>query len=117
MQMIERRWVILVTLFVARSCFGYQFQSIASSAAQIEAELHIGFAAIGTLIGLYMLPGAFLSLPGGMFGARFGDRAVCFTGVALMIGGGLLTGVGDGVLPLTVGRLVSGVGAVLFNIA
>ena len=49
--MIEQRWLMLVVLFVARTSFGYQFQSVASSAALIEAELHVGYAAIGTLIG------------------------------------------------------------------
>src|SRR5262245_23428897 len=73
-RMIDQRWLMLVVLFVARSSFGYQFQSLASSAALIEAELHIGYALIGTLIGLYTIPGALLSLPGGMIGARFGDR-------------------------------------------
>ena len=112
--MIDQRWLILVVLFVARSSFGYQFQSVASSAALIEAELHIGYAAIGTLIGLYTIPGAFLSVPGGMLGARFGDRTVGVTGLVLMIGGGLLMCTGDTVLPLTVGRLISGAGSVLF---
>ena len=113
-RMIDQRWLILVVLFVARSSFGYQFQSVASSAPLIEAELHIGYAAIGTLIGLYTIPGAFLSVPGGMLGARFGDRTVGVTGLVLMIGGGLLMCTGDTVLPLTVGRLISGAGSVLF---
>jgi predicted MFS family arabinose efflux permease len=114
--MIDQRWLILFVLFVARSSFGYQFQSVASSAALIEAELHVGYAAIGTLIGLYTIPGAFLSLPGGVLGARFGDRAVGAAGLVLMIGGGLLTCAGDTVLPLTAGRLISGAGAVLFSL-
>ena len=111
----NKRWLMLVVLFVARTSFGYQFQSLASSAALIEAELHIGYAVIGTLIGLYTIPGAFLSLPGGVLGARFGDRAVVATGLVLMIGGGLLTCAGD-MLPLTAGRLISGAGSVLFGL-
>ena len=114
--MIDQRWLILVVLFVARSSFGYQFQSVASAAPLIEAELHIGYAAIGTLIGLYTIPGAFLSVPGGMLGARFGDRTIAVTGLVLMIGGGLLMCTGDTVLPLTAGRLISGTGAVLFSL-
>jgi len=114
--MIDQRWLILVVLFVARTSFGYQFQSLASSAALIEAELHIGYAIIGTLIGLYTIPGAFLSLPAGILGARFGDRAVGATGLLMMIGGGLLTCAGDTVLPLTAGRLISGAGSVLFSL-
>ena len=114
--MIDQRWVTLAVLFVARSSFGYQFQTVASSAASIETELQIGYAAIGMLIGLYTIPGAFLSLPGGVLGARFGDRAIGVAGLVLMIGGGLLMCVGDTVLPLTAGRLISGAGSVLFGL-
>lgn len=114
--MIGSRWLVLAVLFVARSSMGYQFQSVASTALLIGAEFHIGYAVIGTLIGLYTIPGAVLSLPGGLFGARFGDRAVCVAGLTMMIGGGLLTCVGDSVWPLTVGRLISGAGSILFNL-
>lgn len=114
--MIDQRWLVLVVLFVARTSFGYQFQSVASSAALIEAELHIGYAVIGTLIGLYTIPGTFLALPGGVLGARFGDRTVGTVGLLLMIGGGLLMCAGDTVLPLTAGRLISGAGSVLFGL-
>ena len=93
--MIDQRWLILVVLFVARSSFGYQFQSVASSAALIEAELHIGYAAIGTLIGLYTIPGAFLSVPGGMSEPASATARSAVTGLVLMIGGGLLMCTGD----------------------
>lgn len=115
-RLIGQRWLVLIVLFVARSSMGYQFQSIASMAPWIDSEFHVGYAVIGSLIGLYTIPGAILSLPGGLFGARFGDRAVCLTGLLLMIGGGLLSCVGDTVLPLTAGRLISGAGAILFNL-
>lgn len=114
--MIGQRWLVLTVLFVARGSMGYQFQSVASVASWIDSEFHVGYAVIGTVIGLYTIPGAILSLPGGLFGARFGDRAVCLSGLLLMIGGGLLTCAGDTVLPLTAGRLISGAGAVLFNL-
>lgn len=111
-----QRWLALIVLFVARGSMGFQFQSVASLAAPIDAEFRIGYAAIGTLVGLYTIPGALLSLPGGLLGARFGDRTVCLAGLLLMIGGGLLTCAGDTVLPLTIGRLISGAGSILFNL-
>ena len=114
--MSDRRWLILVALFIARTSLGYQFQSVASSASFIEAELHIGYAVIGTLIGLQAIPGVALSLPGGMLVTRFGDRAVFVVSLLLMIGGALLLSVGDTVPTLMVGRLVSGTGAILFNV-
>jgi predicted MFS family arabinose efflux permease len=114
--MIDRRWLVLAVLFIARCSLGYQFQSVASSASFMEAELHIGYAVIGTLIGLQSIPGVALSLPSGMLLTRFGDRAVFVASLLLMIAGGLVVSVGEAVPVLMVGRLASGAGAVLFNV-
>jgi MFS family permease len=114
--MIDRRWSILGVLFVARAAMGFQFQSVASTAPFLIDDLHIGFAGIGTLIGLYMLPGVFIAFPGGLLNQRFGDKTVCAAGLALMLAGGVAMGFGDGLVALSVGRIVSGTGAVLFNL-
>jgi predicted MFS family arabinose efflux permease len=57
-----------------------------------------------------------IALPGGLLGRRFGDRRICAAGLALMILGGLLVGAGGGYGAALAGRLISGVGAVLFNL-
>ncbi len=103
-------------LFLARTAMGFQFQSVASTAPLMINDLHVGFGTIGTLIGLYMLPGVFIAFPGGLLSQRFGDRTVCAGGLALMMAGGALMGLGPDVPLLFVGRLVSGTGAVLFNL-
>ena len=46
--------------------------------------LAIDFASLGALIGLYMLPGVVIALPGGMLGQRFGAKRVVLVGLALM---------------------------------
>jgi MFS family permease len=114
--MPDRRWGILGVLFLARTAMGFQFQSVASTAPFLVNDLHVGFATIGTLIGLYMLPGVFIAFPGGLLGQRFGDKTVCAVGLALMMAGGALMGLGPGVPLLFLGRVVSGTGAVLFNL-
>ena len=48
--------------------------------------------ALGLLIGLYMLPGIVIALPGGMLGQRFGAKRVVLVGLALMTIGGALMG-------------------------
>ncbi len=103
-------------LFLARTAMGFQFQSVASTAPFLVNDLHVGFATVGTLIGLYMLPGVFIAFPGGLLGQRFGDKTVCAVGLALMMAGGALVGVGNAVALLFVGRIASGTGAVLFNL-
>jgi len=71
---------------------------------------------LGTLIGLYMLPGIFLALPGGMLGQRFGAKNLVLAGLLLMALGGALMGVSTSFLAVSAGRLISGVGAVLINV-
>src|SRR2546430_16865294 len=54
---------------------GYQFQSVASVGPLLVPELGLAWAQLGTLIGVYMLPGASFALPGGMLGqGRAGPR-------------------------------------------
>jgi predicted MFS family arabinose efflux permease len=79
-------------------------------------DLEIGHAEVGTLIGLFMLPGAFIALPGGMFSQRLGDKRVCVSGLVLMILGGVLAAAGHSYALASVGRLSMGIGAVLLNL-
>ena len=113
--MADRRWIILFVLFLARSAMGFQFQSVASVAPQLAESLAIGYTEIGLLIGLYFLPGALISLPGGFVIQRFGDKPICAFGLFLMMAGGLVLGVSESFTTAFVGRLISGIGAILFN--
>jgi MFS family permease len=78
------RWFILTVIFLARMSMAYQFQSIASVAPFLAKDFGIEYAAIGSLIGFYMLPGVVLAFPGGMIGKRFGDKRVVLFGLVLM---------------------------------
>lgn len=113
---IESRWIILGALFLARTAMGFQFQSIASTAPFLIRDLQLGYAEIGTLIGLYMLPGVFIALPGGLVAGRFADKSVCATGLAMMMLGGVLVGISHDYALAFLGRLFSGIGAVLFSL-
>jgi MFS family permease len=113
---MANRWMVLALVFLTRSSMGFQFQSVASVAPLLIADLGLSYAQLGTLIGLYMLPGALFALPGGLIGQRLGERRVVVAGLALMVAGGVLTAVAGGFATAVVGRLVSGIGAVLMNI-
>src|SRR3712207_5887461 len=95
---------------------GFQFQSLASAAPPLVEDMGLGYAEVGSLIGLYFLPGVALALPGGLLGRRFGDTRVVALGLALMAGGGALAGLAEGYAALAAGRLLSGFGAVLLNV-
>ena len=114
--MTRNRWTILALLFLARAAMGFQFQTVGSTAPVLVDTLALDYAALGTLIGLYMLPGVFIALPGGVLGARFGTKTVVVAGLALMAAGGVLMGLSTSFAGLSVGRLLSGTGAVLMNV-
>jgi MFS family permease len=110
------RWLILLVLFLARAAVSLQFQSIPALSPLLVDSLRIDYALLGTLVGLYMLPGVIFSLPGGLLGQRFGDKQIAVLGLSLMVLGGLWVGLSGTYLSASLGRIVSGVGAVLLNI-
>jgi predicted MFS family arabinose efflux permease len=112
---LPQRWQILLVLFLARSSMAYQFQTVGSVGPFLIDGFHIDFTWLGTLIGLYMLPGAVVALPSGVIGQRFGARRAVIFGLFLMFAGGLLTGSDSFNIVLT-GRLISGIGGVILNV-
>ncbi|HEV8474845.1 MAG TPA: MFS transporter [Methylomirabilota bacterium] len=110
------RWLALVLIFVTRLSMSVQFQSVAAVGPLLVADLGLSYAQFGTLIGLYLLPGVALALPGGLIGQRVGERRAIVASLAVMVVGGLLTAWSGGVATAAVGRLLSGGGAVLMNI-
>jgi MFS family permease len=113
---MANRWVALVIVFVTRTSMGFQFQAVAAVAPLMVAELQLTWVQLGSLIGLYMLPGAVFALPGGVLGQRFGDRRIVVASLAMMVAGGFVTAAAHDFVVAAAGRLVSGAGAVLMNI-
>jgi len=113
---MNRRWLILGVLFTARTAMGFQYQTIGSVAPSLIGEFRIDFAEVGTLIGLYHISGVFLSLPGGLIIQRVGDKKLCAAGLAAMALGGLIISTSNGYGLAFAGRLISGMGAILFNL-
>lgn len=114
--MTQNRWLMLAVLALARTAMAYQVQSVGSLSPFLIAEFGIDYATLGTLVGLYMLPGVVIALPGGVLGQRFGDVRMCLLGLALMTAGGALMGVAETYTLAASGRIVSGVGAVILNV-
>lgn len=113
---MDARWLALIVLTAARVSMGFQFQSLASVAPLLVDDLGVAYVDVGFLVGLYMLPGIVLALPGGLLGQRFGDKRLVVLGLALMTAGGALTGIAESYAAITAGRLISGLGAILLNV-
>src|ERR1700746_2931423 len=89
--MIRNHWVVLTVLFLARTAMAVQFQSVGALGPILAQDLALDYAAIGTLIGLYMLPGVVIALPGGVLMQRFGAVTIALVGLgAMAIGGALM---------------------------
>ena len=107
---------MLAVLFLARTAMSFQFQSVGSLSPFLVPDLGLDYAALGTLIGLYMLPGLVIALPGGVLGRRFGETRMCLLGLALITLGGLLMGLAETYALATIGRVIAGVGGVIINV-
>jgi MFS family permease len=91
------------------------FQSIAWWPV-LAKDFGIEYAAIGSLIGFYMLPGVVLAFPGGMIGKRFGDKRVVLLGLAIMTIASVLIGFSKSYSVAAIGRVLGGMGAILMNV-
>ena len=108
-----RRWWVLLVLCVSRLGLGFQFQTMGSTSESILSEMGLNYTEVGTLIGLFMLPGMFLAIPAG-YSARFAsDRWLTGVGLLLLGLGGVLAVVADNFGLLALGRLACGAGFVL----
>src|SRR5260370_39987814 len=105
---MANRWVAISVVFLTRPAMGYQFQSIASVGPLLIPELGLSWAQLGSLIGLYMLPGVFFALPGGVIGQRFGERRVVAGSLGLMVVGSLGPPRGQGFAVGAARRVLSG---------
>jgi cyanate permease len=113
---MHERWLILAALTFARTAMGFQFQSVAAVSPSLVDAFQLSYAGLGTLIGLYLVPGFAVALPGGVLGQLFGDKRVVCLGLTAMALGGALMGIADSAITLGIGRVLSGAGAVVLNV-
>ena len=113
---LARRWWILLLLFGCRVALGLQFQALGSVSGSLVAGLGFSYAQVGTLIGLFMLPGLLLALPAGYLGRWLPDRTVVSLAFAAMAGGAALAALAQGFGQLALGRLACGAGFVFSTI-
>ncbi len=110
------RWRILILLFFARIGLGFQFQTMGSVSSKLVTELGLNYTEIGSLIGLFMLPGMFLAVPAGFAGRIMSDRFIAGLGLLVLGAGGGLAAVAENYALLATGRFICGVGFVLSTI-
>jgi predicted MFS family arabinose efflux permease len=113
---MSQRWSILALLFVSRIGLGFQFQTMGSVSSELVNEMGLNYAEVGSLIGLFMLPGLFLAVPAGLAGRFVSDRFIVGLGLLTLGMGGGLASVAQTYEMLVAARLICGVGFVFSNI-
>ncbi len=113
---MSNRWGVLALLFCIRVTMAFQFQTVAALSPFFMTTLGIGLADIGLLIGVYLLPGIFIALPGAAIGKRFGDKQTVAFGTVLMLLGGIVVSLLPSWEAQVTGRILAGVGGVILNV-
>ena len=112
----DRRWRMLILIFACRTGLGLQFQTLGSVSEPLVGQLGFSYTEIGTLIGLFMLPGLVLALPAGYAGRYLSDRTLVAFGLGSLALGGALASLAQGFGLLALGRIVAGAGFVFSTV-
>jgi len=109
---MESRWKILTILFLARIGLGFQFQVLGSVSPQLIDDIGFNYREVGTLVGLFMVAGVFLSFPAGLIGRFTSDRVLVGCGLGILALGGFIASTGSGFYLIGFGRIICGAGFV-----
>jgi MFS family permease len=110
-----RLMAVLAGVTIARIAFAYQVQTVAALTPYF-LKMGIGYAALGSLVGAYLLPGVFVALPLGLLGRRIGEHRMLLIGFVLMTIGNAIPMLSPDITVLFAGRVVAGIGAVALSV-
>jgi cyanate permease len=103
-------------MFLIGLALPMQLQAVPALAPFIVAEAGLTYTDIGALTGLFMFPGIFLAVPGGLLADRIGEKLTLTIGLAVMLGSALLFVATESYAVMFLSRLLGGSGAVLLAI-
>jgi len=106
---------VLAVLCLARVSMGLHLQAVAAVAPFLMTDLGLGYGEVGTLIGVFVLPGAVLAVPAGLVSRRFGDTRTLLGTIVLLAIGTAGLAVSNGFWPALLARLIAGAGATLLT--
>ena len=110
-------WTNFFISYMLILTFTLVFQSIPPVLRLIMADLNLDHTLGGLTVGLFSLPGIFLTIPGGYLADRYGIKIVSWGALVLMAAGSVAAGLADSLAMLWIGRVVSGAGAVVLIVA
>lgn len=107
------RWSVLVQMWLCMLASVAAFQGIPPVLSLILKEFHLSYYQGGMLVSIFTLPAIILSLPAGLLADRYGTKAVAAAALLLMTAGSVAVAAADSYFALIIGRIITGLGAVL----
>ncbi len=108
----RKRWLILAIVFCAQLAFAIIMMSVPPILNLAITDLAISHAQAGLLMGIFALPGVFLSLAAGSLGDRYGAKYLALISLSLMVAGTVFSALSPSFPLILAGRFISGLGAV-----
>jgi MFS family permease len=112
---MANRWGQLAILCATRMSMGLHLQAVAAVAPFMAADLSLTYTELGLLIGVFMLPGVFLAIPGGAVSRRIGDKPTLLGAIGLLAAGTGLLAASPSFAVAVAARLLGGAGGTLLT--
>jgi len=110
------RWGVLAGVWMAYFCFGMTTVTLAPLVAAVGADLGLGHARMGTVLGAWQLVYIASALPCGMLLDRIGPRRALFLALAVIAASGALRAAATGHLSLFLAVAVFGLGGPMVSV-
>jgi len=107
-----RRWIILVVIYICSLAFAIALLSVPPILSLIIAEFQLSHAQGGLLMSFFALPGIVISIPVGILADRYNQKVIGLISLILMIAGAVLFASSNSWFMLSLGRVISGIGAI-----
>ncbi|MBT8408906.1 MAG: MFS transporter [Alphaproteobacteria bacterium] len=110
------RWLILLGVWLIYFCFGVTIASMAPLVGPISAELGIGHASMGAILGAWPLAYIAAAIPCGILLDRLGARRMLFAATLIMAASGVARSVAGSPAELLLAVALFGIGGPMISV-